>query len=171
MNQLRLSIFIKSFLLKIAFYKSSPKADAEDVRPWLKMYDKGVTKTVDIPDETLVDFLEKAVHESGDKIFINYFNRKINYSDFHNCVKQCAGGLQAQGIRQGDRVALVLPNIPQFLIAYWATLSIGAIVVLVNPVLSSREINEQIKIVDAKMILILDNLYLHNLLHNEFSHL
>jgi long-chain acyl-CoA synthetase len=167
MSKLSFLNFLKSYFQKTLFHKTIQEPVNQSVPFWEKSYDKGVVAEFRVPDQTLLNYLEQAVEESGSKFFINYFNRKINYSDFHSCVKKCASGLEFQGIRKGDRVALILPNMPQFLIAYWAILTIGAIAVLVNPVLSAREIKQQIKIVDAKMIFILDRLLGHLFVEKE----
>ena len=158
MSKLSFLSIIKRLLQTASLQKTLQETAMPNTRPWEMNYDKGVKADIEIPDNTLVDYLAKAVDESGSKVFINYFNRKINFSDFNNSVKQCVSGMQKQGVNKGDRIALVLPNMPQFLIAYWAALSIGAIVVLINPVLSAREIKAQIEIVNSKMVIVLDRL-------------
>ena len=74
-------------------------------------------------------------------------------------VKKFSSGLLAQGLQRGDRVAIMLPNIPQFLITYLAALRIGAVAVLINPLLSGREAFMQFKDSGAKFIVTIDRLF------------
>ena len=135
---------------------ASDTPDTELKRSWYSFYDDGVPFQISIPDCSIVDFLQAAVTKDGNKIFINYFNKKIIYAEFYNCVQDCAKSLQKLGIDKDDRVAILMPNIPQFLVVYWAVLYLGAIAVLINPLHSEREINEQIIIVGPKAVFVLD---------------
>ncbi|NIA30015.1 MAG: AMP-binding protein [Actinobacteria bacterium] len=128
-------------------------------RPWLQHYDDGVPSEIDIPNVPLQHFLLEAVRENGDAAFIQYFGRRMTYQHFYDLVLRFAAGLESLDIRKGDRIALILPNIPQFLIAYWAALTIGAIVVLINPLLSERELSEQIRTSGTKVVIALDRIY------------
>ncbi len=133
--------------------------DSRIKQDWLDHYDADVLERIQIPDITLVNFLQSAVERNKKGPAFIYFGKKISYFHFYSMVQRFAAGLQNQGIEKGDRVALVLPNIPQFMIAYWAVLYAGAIVVPVNPLLSEREIAFQIERVDAKVIVTIDRIY------------
>lgn len=128
-------------------------------RPWVQHYDDGVPSEIDIPNVPLQHFLLKAVQENGDAAFIQYFGRRMTYQRFYDLMLRFAAGLESLDIGKGDRIALILPNIPQFLIAYWAALTSGAIVALINPLLSERELLEQIRISGAKVVIALDRIY------------
>ena len=117
--------------------------------PWLKFYEPGVPHQIDIPDWILPQLLDRSV-QSPEKTAIIYFGKEISYFHLYNLVNRFTAGLQNCGIQKGDRVILALPNIPQLIIAYWAVLKIGAIAVLVNPLLSGSELEYQIHACGAK---------------------
>lgn len=128
-------------------------------KPWLKFYSPGVSAQIDIPELTINHFLEQAAQQNGKGIAIVYFGRKISYHHFFNAVTHFAAGLQELNVKKGDRVALILPNVPQFLIAYWAVMRLGAVVVLINPLLSEREMQYQLHVTDTQIALVLDRIY------------
>ncbi len=128
-------------------------------KPWLRHYDPGVPYELHIPDIPLYQFLQHAFAEAGEKTALIYYHARFTYHHLYGLVTRFAAGLKNIGIQKGERVALCLPNIPQFLIAYWATLYIGGVVVLINPLLSERELRYQLDNSRAKVLVVLDRLY------------
>lgn len=128
-------------------------------KPWLHHYDAGVPFEIDPPSIPLYELLQRAFAEAGSSPAILYFNRRFSYNHLYTMVARFAAGLQRLGVRPGESVALCMPNMPQFLIAYWATLYIGGVVVPVNPLLSSRELLQQLQITRARVLVVLDRLY------------
>ena len=126
---------------------------------WFDKYDPGVPLKINIPNYPLSRFLDDAVLVNGDGPAIIYFGKKISYNQVNDAVNQVALGLQKLGISKGDRVALILPNMPQFVYSYWGILKLGAVVVLVNPLLSEREIRYQLENSGARHIITLDRIY------------
>lgn len=135
-----------------------PRSVPQD-KPWLHHYDSGVPFELKIPDIPLYQFLQRAFAEAGSRPALRYYNRSFSYHHLYSLVTRFASGLQNLGIKPGERVAICLPNIPQFLIAYWAALYIGAAVVLVNPLLSEREMKHQLACSQARVLVLLDRLY------------
>jgi long-chain acyl-CoA synthetase len=126
---------------------------------WFRHYDAGVPFHMELPDKPLYHFLDEAAVNAGQKTAFIYFNRKFTYRRLHDLALRFANGLQKLGVKPGDRVALCLPNIPQFLISYWAALYTGAVIVPISPLLSERELHQQIVESQAKILVILDRFY------------
>ncbi|MBD3384588.1 AMP-binding protein [candidate division KSB1 bacterium] len=126
---------------------------------WLNAYDKGVPERIDIPDFSLVDLWFNSVNEAPANCAISYFGKPFTYKYIHQLMLRFARGMKESGVQQGDRVALILPNIPQYIISYWAALYIGATVVPINPLLSEREFKYQLLSIDPAMIVVLDRIF------------
>jgi long-chain acyl-CoA synthetase len=127
--------------------------------PWLAHYDAGVPKEIFIPNITLSDVLQKSVDVHRHKTAFYFYGKRFSYGQFDEAVQRVAGALQSLGISKGDRVALILPNSPQFLFVYWAALRIGAVVAPINPLLSGREVKNLIEMVEPRFVVVLDQLY------------
>lgn len=102
-------------------------------RPWLSHYDKDTPHTIPIPHQPLFRFLESAADWAPRRVATVFYGKTMSYRELEARVNQFAHGLLALGLQAGDRVQIVLPNTPQFIIAYYAILKIGAVVVLSNP--------------------------------------
>ncbi|MBD3373949.1 AMP-binding protein, partial [candidate division KSB1 bacterium] len=100
-----------------------------------------------------------------------YFGRAISYQELYDQVRRFRKSLKEIGVKKGDQVVFLLPNIPQFVIAYWAVLSLGGVVVLMNPLLSEREIEYQFSHLRISVVLTLDRLYskIRPLLRKQFE--
>lgn len=139
--------------------KSSPYRKAYEARPWLKHYPVYIP-----PDLTprcasgLAMFLA-TVKAMPDRAAIYYFERDMSYLELDRASTALAAALQAQGITRGDRVALFLQNIPQFLIALYGIWKAGAIVVPCNPMFKQRELAYHLNDAGAKGLICLESLY------------
>src|SRR5579875_2826248 len=128
-------------------------------RPWLRHYEPGVPALLTIPDRPLTWLLdETASRYPGYTAFI-YYGTKITYAQFSSYANRFAGGLQRLGIRKGDRVAIALPNIPQYPIAFYGALRVGAVVVPTNPLYTEREMQHQLADSGARVLVMLDTFY------------
>lgn len=90
---------------------------------------------------------------------IDYMNKKISYGNLLKEVNKCAGSLRSIGIKHGDRVTICLPNIPQSVIAFYATLSIGAVANMIHPLSAGPEIEFAINVADSKCLFVLDGFF------------
>jgi len=81
-------------------------------RPWTSSYDKHVPPTVDVPDMYLHDFVRESARRHPHAPALTYFGRTITYSELEELIERAAGGLEGLGVREGDRVALILPDTP-----------------------------------------------------------
>ncbi|MCW5951727.1 MAG: AMP-binding protein [Propionibacteriaceae bacterium] len=114
--------------------------DAKPDAPWTRHYQPGVPAEIELPTESLVALCERSVAEGGQSIATDFFGRTITYAELGDQIARAAEGLRRLGVKSGDRVALILPNCPQHVVAFYATLRLGAIVVEHNPLYTSREL-------------------------------
>ncbi len=128
-------------------------------RPWLQHYDNGVPESIDFQDISLNQIFEDAVNNSPNVDAIYYFGTRITYSELEKYVKQFSKALIRLGLKKGDRVALMLPNIPQYVIFHFAILRVGGILVPTNPLYVERELAYQINNSGAEIIITLDIYY------------
>ena len=105
-----------------------------DQRPWTTSYPDGVPKTLEpYPEKSLFSVLEESASRFPDRPAIAWFGRHITYRELLKEVEKFSALLAKLGVKQGDRVGLILPNCPQYVIAYYATVRLGAIIVGNNP--------------------------------------
>jgi long-chain acyl-CoA synthetase len=124
-------------------------------RPWLKSYSAHTPYTVPIPQQPLHKFLEVAADRVPKRPATIFYESRLSYQQLERRVNQFAHALHGLSVRPGDRVMLVLPNIPQMIIAYYATLKIGGVVVLPNPDADEPQISEQAKQTEARVLVTL----------------
>jgi len=127
-----------------------------DQQPWVKNYQPGVPAEIELPTESLVDMLERSVAEAGSAPALEFFGRRTSYADLGEQVDRAAEGLRRLGVRAGDRVALILPNCPQHVVAFYAVLRLGAVVVEHNPLYTSRELRHQFEDHQARIVIAWD---------------
>ena len=124
-------------------------SDAE--RPWISSYAEGVPADIDPPTHSLPHLIEESVAAYGDHVALEFFGRTTTYRELGAAIDRAAGGLKRLGVQAGDRVALVLPNCPQHVIAFYAVLRLGAVAVEHNPLYTPREMRHQFEDHGAKL--------------------
>jgi long-chain acyl-CoA synthetase len=128
--------------------------------PWLGHYDDGVPPTLaPYPDRTLLDYLDDAAREQPGSPAIYFKGATLTYADLAGLSDACAAGFTSIGVRAGDRVALLLPNCPQFVIAQFGVWKLGAIVAPINPTYSESEIEEPLRDNGATTLVTLTRFY------------
>ncbi len=125
-------------------------------RPWLRHYEPGVPHAITYPARPLQHLLDDAAERYPDRPAVTFFGRDLTYKTLRDLADRFAGGLQALGLRPGERVSLHLPNCPQFVIAYYGTLKAGGVVVPFNPLYVEREIAGQLADCGAAIAVTLD---------------
>ena len=131
-----------------------------DHGPWFKSYPPGVPHTLEpYPDLSVFGMLESSARAHPDAPALAWFGRHLSYKQLLTEVERCSAALAGLGIGKGDRVALVMPNCPQYLIAFYATTRLGAIVVGNNPLYTQREMEHQLRDSEPKVVIVLDLLY------------
>ncbi|NOK61161.1 MAG: long-chain fatty acid--CoA ligase [Chloroflexi bacterium AL-W] len=134
---------------------------------WLNNYEAGVSATLSYPDSTLSDFLAESArkypYNTATHFVLSYLlggrytvGGKITYRKLNELVDRFATSLHQLGVRKGDRVALMLPNSPHFVIAFFAAMRLGAIIVNNNPTYTSRELKHQLSDSGSETIVILN---------------
>jgi long-chain acyl-CoA synthetase len=127
---------------------------------WFRSYPPDVPTTLEpYPETSLFGLLEASARRHADASAIAWFGRRIAFARLLAEVERCSAALAGIGIGKGDRVALVMPNCPQYVIAYYATVRLGAIVVGNNPLYTTREMEHQLRDCGAKAVIVLDLLY------------
>ncbi|WP_296138575.1 long-chain-fatty-acid--CoA ligase [uncultured Tessaracoccus sp.] len=109
-------------------------------RPWVQHYQTGVPAEIVPPTTSLVEMCEQSVREAGDHVAMEFFGRRTTYTELGDQIDRAAEGLRRLGVKPGDRVGLVLPNCPQHIVAFYACLRVGAIVVEHNPLYTAPEL-------------------------------
>lgn len=127
-------------------------------RPWSTSYAEGVPLEIDAPTQTLPEMLAASVATYGKKVALEFFGASTTYAEVGDQVSRAAEGLRRLGVRAGDRVALVLPNCPQHVVAFYAALRLGAIVIEHNPLYTARELRHQFEDHGARFAIVWDKL-------------
>ena len=125
-------------------------------RPWTAAYGTGVPADLKLPKGTLVDLVESSVRRYGSKTALEFFGARTSYRELGVLISRAAAGLQKLGVTAGDRVALVLPNCPQHIVAFHAVLRLGAVVVEHNPLYTDRELRHQFEDHGATVAIVWD---------------
>ena len=127
-------------------------------RPWLNQYPAGVPHDIDPDTETsLAALMEKSLQENADRPVSVCMEQWMSYRELDTYSRALGAWLQGQGLKPGDRVAVMLPNIPQFLVSMVAVVRAGFTVVNVNPLYTARELEHQLKDSGADAIIVLEN--------------
>jgi len=125
-------------------------------KPWLSSYAPQVPRTIVPPTESLVDMLDASVARYRRRVALDFFGGTTTYGELGDQVARYANALRKRGVKAGDRVALVLPNCPQHIVAFYAVLRLGAIVVEHNPLYTERELRHQFEDHEAKVAIVWD---------------
>ncbi|GAB3055460.1 long-chain-fatty-acid--CoA ligase [Virgibacillus ainsalahensis] len=127
-------------------------------KPWLKHVAKGNPKEIEIPEISLMELFSESVQNFPNHTAITFNGRSYTYRQLEQLIKNVAASLMNLGVRKGDRVALMLPNCPQYPISYYAVLLCGATVVQVNPMYKSSELLHVLNDSGAGVLIALDKL-------------
>lgn len=136
--------------------QAAPSEHPPGDRPWLRSYGEHTPHTIPIPDQPLYRFLETAANWMPKHIATVFYGSRLTYQQLERKVNQFAHALHGLGIKPGDRVMVVLPNMPQLIIAYYAIMKAGGVVVLPNPDADARSIIRQVREVAAEVLITLD---------------
>jgi long-chain acyl-CoA synthetase len=139
-------------------------------RPWFAKYEPRVPHNINFPNTTIPSFLEDSAKQYPSNIATNFVLKylfggkytvggKLSYQKLNELSDRFATALYQLGVRKGDRVAVMLPNSPQFVISFFGAMKIGAIVVNVNPTYTSRELKHQLNDSEAETIVLLNNFW------------
>lgn len=124
-----------------------------DTRAWNRFYAPGTPVDIEPVTGSLVDLLDERVAQWADRDAISFFGATVSYRELGERVARVAAGLQQLGVKAGDRVALVMPNAPQHIIAFYAVLRLGAVVVEHNPLYTRDELEVQFRDHGAQVVI------------------
>jgi long-chain acyl-CoA synthetase len=128
-------------------------------KPWLKFWPEGVPQSIDYPNVPLFELLRNTAKKHPEHVAIVFFGKKITYQELDNLSDRFATALHDMGVKKGDRVALFMPNTPQFIIGYYGALKIGAIVTAISPLAKEREVEFQLSNSESETLVCLDLFY------------
>ena len=128
-------------------------------RPWFKHYESEVPKSIEYPEVPLYHFIENAAAKYPDQACAIFKGSVITYAEMDEIINRLAGALAAMGVKKGTPVGIFMPNSPQFVMAFYAILKAGGIVVATNPLYTGREIEHQMKDSGTEIMLVMSNFY------------
>ena len=138
-------------------------------RPWKKFYPKHIRPSIDYPKEPLQSLLLNSASKYPDSIALDFQGKKLSYKELNELANQFANGLISLGFTKDSKIAIILPNLPQFVICFYGALKAGAIIVPCNPLYREREIEFQLKDAEVQAVVILNNVYQPNDFYAEFE--
>jgi long-chain acyl-CoA synthetase len=140
-------------------------------RPWIAHYEESVPVEVEIPDMPLYQLVTDSAKNFPNNIAVRFvvkylrmglvIQSKLTYRELDEATNRFANALQALGVKKGDRVAIMLPNMPQQVIGFFGALKAGAVVVNTNPTYTPRELHHQLADSGAETIVMMSGLYEH----------
>ena len=140
-----------------------------DQKPWLARYEQGVPASVAYNGQLVHDLPDRAAERFGNQVAVRFLLKylplgiaiqsKLTYNALKDATDSFAGALYQLGLRQGDRLSIMLPNMPQQVIAYYGALKAGVIVVNTNPTYTARELEHQLRDSGSSAILLMSGLY------------
>ncbi|MFX1571711.1 MAG: long-chain fatty acid--CoA ligase [Promethearchaeota archaeon] len=126
-------------------------------KPWLKHYDEDVPAEIDIPEMNILEFLDNSTEEFGGRTAIWFMKNKISYKKFKDVADKLATVLVDLGVKKGDVVAIMLPNMPQFMFSFYGILKAGGIVTACSVLHTEHELAYQLNDAGAEIIIAWDN--------------
>src|SRR5690349_14728659 len=129
-------------------------------KPWLAQYDAGVPQSLQpYPDKTLLDYLADLARQEPSRPALLFKGTAMSYSELQRDSDACAAAFAALGVKRGDRVALLLPNCPQFFVAEFGAWKLGAIVTPLNPTYTEHELEGPLTECGIETIVTLSRFY------------
>jgi long-chain acyl-CoA synthetase len=129
-------------------------------KPWLKLYDEGVPHSLQpYPEHPLHEFLERSARDYPDRPAVIFQNHPLTYRQLDQLADRLAAALAGMGIKKGDRVAVFMPNSPQFPLAFYGILKAGGVVTTISPLDAPAQIEHKLSYAGAETILITSNFY------------
>ncbi|HPF13092.1 MAG: long-chain fatty acid--CoA ligase [Planctomycetes bacterium] len=125
-------------------------------KPWFQHYPEFTPRSIDYEAITLPAMLERSCAKYPSRVALQFLMTHLDYAKVGEEVRRLACALDGLGVRPGQRVAIQLPNLPQTVIAFYAALSLGAIVVMTNPLYTLREVQHQWKDADVQVAITAD---------------
>ncbi|MEE6449395.1 long-chain fatty acid--CoA ligase [Gottfriedia acidiceleris] len=126
---------------------------------WLAHYPEYIAKELSIPTKSIPEMFNETAENYPNHSCLSFYGKKNTYKEVQSAVKKFASALQKNGVQKGDRVAIMLPNCPQYVISYYGILTVGGIVTQINPMSVERELKELLNDSGTETIVVLNSLY------------
>ncbi len=123
-----------------------------DEKPWLKHYDPGVPQSLSYPAQPLFEFFEASARKFPERACTIFQGATLSFREMKELTDRLASGLAGRGLRKGDRVGIFMPNLPQFVLAFYAALKAGGVLVAINPQYKAREIEQEVNDAGVKLL-------------------
>ena len=133
--------------------------EAYAAKPWVTHYPEGVAEGIDVPDMSVPQAFDKMADQYAGKNALIFYGKKITYGKLKELTDRFAAALSALGVNKGDTVAMYLLNCPQYVIAYFGALKVGAKVTPISPVYTSMEVKHQLEDSESKVVVCEEILY------------
>lgn len=128
-------------------------------RPWTELYNPGILDKLDYSDSSMVGYLLEAVARYPENIAYEYYGGQVTYRDFYREIKEAAMSLKSQGIKEGDKVTICMPNTPSAIIMFYAINMVGAVAAMVHPLSAENEIEHYLNESESNFLFVLDLVY------------
>jgi len=129
-------------------------------KPWLKLYDEGVPQSLEpYPAQSVFEFLEKSARDFPNRPAVIFHNNVLSYTELNALTDKLAAALAGLGVKKGDRVAVYLPNAPQFPLAFYGILKSGAIVTTISPLDAPAQVAHKLNYAGAETIIVMSMFY------------
>ena len=137
-------------------------------RPWIKFYKEGVSPNLEYSASSMVGYLLDAVARFPEYIAYEYYGNSVTYRDFYEQIRKCAASLKQQGVKEGEKVAICMPNTPSAIIMFYATNMVGAVASMIHPLSAQNEIELYLNQSESAYLFVLDLVYekVRNILDN-----
>ncbi|MBC2682329.1 AMP-binding protein [Corynebacterium sp. 4HC-13] len=138
----------------------TPEGTAWKEKPYLKYYTEWTPHSLEYkPEDNMSAMLDRAIQANHGNDILEFFGATTTYEKFGKQVQNVAAGLRKLGVERGSRVAMIMPNCPQHIIAYFAVLRLGGVVVEHNPLYTARELEDPFKDHGAEIVIAWDNIF------------
>jgi long-chain acyl-CoA synthetase len=128
-------------------------------KPWVHVYEGQASPEIEVYEGSLTDFFRFSVEEHREKTALTFYGTTFDFARLEALSEKMAASLAARGVEKGDRVALMLPNCPQYVVSFFATVRLGAIVTQLNPMYVEREIAHILQDSGAETIVVYSDVY------------
>jgi len=128
-------------------------------KPWVRVYEGHTPPETEVYEGSLTDFFRSSVEEHRDKTALTFYGTTFDFPRIEALSEKMAASLAARGVKKGDRVALMLPNCPQYVVGFFATVRLGAVVTQLNPMYVEREIEHILEDSGAETIVVYSDAY------------
>ena len=128
-------------------------------RPWIKFYKPWVSPTLNYSTTSMVGYLLDSVARFPEYIAYEYYGNEVTYREFYEQIKDCARSLKVQGVKEGEKVAICMPNTPSAIIMFYAVNMVGAIATMIHPLSAQNEIELYLNQSDSTYLFVLDLVY------------